>query len=454
MTLDRRRMPDTLPSPGLRFPRPTRVALAPGLDLCAVERRDLPLVHFVWLWHGGSAADAPSDAGLSALTADMLDEGTADLTMAGFHEALARIGGHLDTDIGHDATVLSLTALSAHADRAFALLADMATRPRLDGSDFERVRGLRLNRVRQVRHSASALADLVAMQHLYGTHAYGRPALGTEASLTAFTVDDVRERHAACLQTRATLIAVGDIDAAAFEALVRAHVPAHPRTASTPDYGAVPADGSRMVFVPRRGAAQSEIRVGRIAVARSSSDYHALVVLNTLAGGAFVSRINTRLREEKGVTYGARSAFQFLRQPGPFLVHSSVQTSATAASVGDVLGELEALGGDRPVGADELAQAQGSLTLGYARGFETAEQIARGLAQLALFDLPDDTFERFVERVNAVTAEQVTALARRWFQSAALHAVVVGDPDTARAGLDALGLGAVDERLADELLRQ
>lgn len=447
-------MPGTTPSPGLRFPVPTRSRLAPGLEICSIERRDLPLVHFVWLWHDGNANDAAADAGLAALTADMLDEGTQSLTMSELHEAIARVGGHLDTDIGHDATVLSLTALSSHHTAAFGLLADMAQRPRLDADDFARVRALRLNRVRQVRHSATALADLVAMQHLYGAHAYGRPALGTEASLERFTVDDVRARHARCAAARATLIAVGDIDHTTFEALVREHVGLTARTADTPDYGQTPADGVRLVFVPRAGSAQSEIRVGRVAVPRATPHYHALVVLNTLVGGAFVSRINSKLREEKGVTYGARSAFQFLKEPGVFMVQSSVQSNATAASVRDVLDELDAIGTSRPVTADELVHAQGALTLGYARGFETSGQLAHALAQLALFDLPDDTFDRFVDLVNAVTTTEVTALARQWLASAAMHAVVVGDADAGRAGLDDLGLGRVEERLADEILRR
>ncbi len=453
MSLDRRQMPAVLPSPGLHFPVPTRTLLAPGLEIRTVERRALPLVHFVWLWHDGNANDAPHEAGLAALTADMLDEGTQSLPMGAFHEAIARVGGRLDTDIGHDATVVALSALSSHREAAFELLADMAERPRFDDSDFARVRALRLNRVRQVRHSAAAIADIVAMQHLYGAHAYGRPALGTEASLEAFTVDDVRERHARCAAGRATLIAVGDIDHATFEALVRRHVPQGPRLGVPPAYGSPPDDGVRLVFVPREGAAQSEIRVCRIAVARATAQYHTLLVLNTLVGGAFVSRINSKLREEKGVTYGARSAFQFLREPGPFVVQSSVQPDATVASVRDVLEELDAIGGSRPASVDELTQAQSALTLGYARGFETAGQIARAIAQLALFDLADDTFDRFVDSVNAVTVDDVTAAAREWLASSSMRAVVVGDPSVARTGLDDLGLGPVDERLADQILR-
>ena len=211
MSVDRRFLPVPDPPPGIRFPDLTRSELAPGLRLVTVERRDLPLVCLLWLWHAGTSADRDDTPGLAALTADLLDEGTATLTMAGLHEALAGIGGQLDTDIGHDATVLTMMALSHHRERAIELFVDMAERPRLDGADMARVAGLRLNRLRQLRHSASALADLLFMRRLYGVHPYGRPGIGTEASLQRFTVDDVRAFHQRLASTAATIIVVGDI---------------------------------------------------------------------------------------------------------------------------------------------------------------------------------------------------------------------------------------------------
>jgi len=229
--------------------------------------------------------------------------------------------------------------------------------------------------------------------------------------------------------------------------------PVRPRIGVSDDPAVpLPASGTRLAFVPREGAAQSEIRIGRVALPRKTAEYHAAVVTNMLLGGAFVSRINMRLREEKGVTYGARSSFQFLRLAGPFSVQASIQSEATAASVRDVLDELDALGGSRPVTDEELASARDALTRGYARGFETAEQIARAAAQLALYDLPADTFDRFFESVSAVTTADVTALARRWLESGQMRAVVVGEPTTARAGLDAVGLDQPESLSSDEVL--
>ena len=142
MSVDRRTLPIPDPPPGIRFPDLTESQLAPGVRLVTVERNELPLVSLLWLWHAGTSADTDAAPGLAALTADLLDEGTASLTMTELHEALAGIGGQLDTDIGHDATVLSMLALSAHRERAIELFMDMAERPRLDASDMARVQVL------------------------------------------------------------------------------------------------------------------------------------------------------------------------------------------------------------------------------------------------------------------------------------------------------------------------
>ena len=452
MSIDRRSLPIPDAPPGIRFPTLTRSELAPGLRLVTVERRELPLVCLLWLWHAGTASDSDETSGLAALTADLLDEGTASLSMAELHDALAGIGGQLDTDIGHDATVISLLALSSHRERAVELLVDMAERPRLDPIDMARVSGLRLNRLRQLKHSASALADLLFMRRLYGGHPYGRPGIGTEASLQRLAIDDVRAFHARMATTPATLVVVGDISHDEAVRLVTRHLSAQPRVPHPELPDPTPVPGDRLLFVPREGAAQSELRVGRVALPRQTDDYHTAVVTNMLLGGAFVSRINMKLREEKGVTYGARSLFQFLRLPGPFSVQASLQSEATAVSLQDVLHELDALGSSRPVTDEELANARDALTRGYARGFETAEQVARAAAQLAVYDLPVDTYDRFSERVTGVTAEDVSALARRWLAADAMHAVIVGNPATALAGLEGAGLGAPAFRSPDEVL--
>ena len=206
------------------------------------------------------------------------------------------------------------------------------------------------------------------------------------------------------------------------------------------DGGALPRS-ARINVVPRPRAPQSELRIGQVSVARDTPDYHPLVVANTILGGQFVSRINLNLREDKGLTYGARTAFEFRRRSGPFVLQVSVQTSGTAKAIDESLGEIAGIRGSRPVSAGELELGIAALTRGYARSFETGEQIGRAALQLALYDLPDDYFEQFVPRIEQVTADDVSRVMSRHLDPSRLVTLVVGDLDAIGPDLSALGLG-------------
>jgi zinc protease len=145
------------------------------------------------------------------------------------------------------------------------------------------------------------------------------------------------------------------------------------------------------------------------------------------------------LREHKGYTYGARTTFDFRRGRGPFLLQTSVQTQVTAAAVCESFNEFDAIRGARPATADEATLARASLTRGFPRSFETAEQVVRAVAQLALYTLPDDSFEQFVPRVKAVDEPEVTRVARAYLQPSEMITVVVGDPDVVAPAMQAEG---------------
>jgi predicted Zn-dependent peptidase len=448
VSVDRSRLPDVGPEIPVRFPPVTRGRLTSGLRVVSVERRDVPVLTFALIVPNGSAADPARQPGLAALTADLLDEGSGDRDAIAMHEALARIGGQLDIDTGYDATLVALATLPRFEREGLQLLADMVFRPRLHEADFARVRDLRCNRLAQMRDLPAAQAEQAFVGRLFGAHPYGHLPIGTEPSLRALVVDDVRAFHGARFRpSGAILIAVG---ATTHDSLLATADAAFGDggAAGGVEFDALPpptigGEGRRMVVVDRQDAPQSELRVGHLAVARSTPDYHPLVVLNALLGGQFVSRINLNLREEKGLTYGVRSAFDWRRAPGPFVVQTSVQTDGTAVAVGEILREMADVAVDRPPTDRELALAKASLTRGYARNFETAEQVARALAQLAIYDLPDTWFDEFVGRVTAVDGEAVLSAARRHLRPHDALVTIVGDARVAGAVRD-LGFTSAD----------
>ena len=452
MGVDRSKLPSPGGDPGFTFPEIRRRTLSTGLRVWTVEHHAVPLITVLALLPVGAAADPPDRPGLAAITGDLLDEGSGELNALEVHEALGRIGAQLDTEIGADATALELTSLSRFAPRGLELLADMIRRPRLEQRDFDRVRELRLNRLVQLRDMPPALADRVFAQLLYKTHPYGHLPIGTEGSLRALTLREVAAFHRRAYQPgRATIVAVGDASHDALADLIegafgtwtatpQTDAPFDAATAAPP-----PTAADRLALVHRAGAAQSELRIGQVGLPRSTPDYHALLVLNMVLGGQFVSRINMNLREDKGYTYGARTSFDFRRGPGPFSLQASVQSEVTADAVREALAEIRAIRGERPVTRVELELGRAALTRGYPRSFETAEQVGRAAAQLALYDLPDDYYTTFVPRVLALTEEDVTRAGARHLDPSRLLTVIVGDREKVGPSLQRLELGAASE---------
>jgi predicted Zn-dependent peptidase len=330
----------------------------------------------------------------------------------------------------------------------------MVARPSLLAPDFERVKQLRLDRLRQLKDLAPATAERRFLRLLYGDHPYGHLAIGSEASLSRLTLEAVAGWHSAGYRPeRTTIVVAGPMDhrqlaevaGEAFGSWVA------PRRSGADDHSApaseVPVPSlalTRLAIVPREAAAQSELRIGHLSARRATPDYPALLVMNAVLGGQFVSRVNLKLREEKGFTYGARTGFDWRRGPAPFVLQASVHTAATAEAIQDSLRELDDIRGARPTTENELALARASLTRGYPRNFETGQQVARSVAQLALFGLPDTYFEEFVPRVKAVTADDVSRAAEKYIDPQRCTTLIVGDHAAIGGSLASSGLGDLE----------
>jgi predicted Zn-dependent peptidase len=448
--VDRSRLPEVGPDPAFAFPEIVRHTLPNGLQVRTVEHASVPVVTIVLQVEGGSGADAPDQEGLAAIVADMVDEGTGTLSAIDVSDALARIGGDYDVDVSPDVTVFSLTTLARFAARGASLLADMTTRPSMREIDFTRVRQLRLDRLKQLKDVPPAVAERAFLRLVYAQHPYGHLPIGSDPALRRISLDDASALHAATVRpSRATMVVAGALSHRELLATAAAAfgewrdngpspTPVQRASAIEPSEVAAP----RLAIVHREAAAQSELRIGHLSARRNTPDYPALLVMNALLGGQFVSRINLKLREEKGYTYGARTGFDWRRGLSPFVLQASVHTASTADAIADAIGEIEGLRGSRPPTLDELALAKASLTRGYPRNFETVQQVARSVAQLALYDLPDTYFAEFVPKVNAIGEDDVTRVAECYLTPGKLSTLIVGDDSAIADSLTRLGLGA------------
>jgi predicted Zn-dependent peptidase len=412
-----------------------------GLAVWTIEHGDVPVFTATLLIPAGTIDDPTDRHGLASLTGDLLDEGAGTRDALQLAEAFAQMGTQIDVEVGPDATSISVTALSRFIQPLLALVGDVVMRPRLAEPDFRRIRELRISRLRQLSRSATTVADRAFVSAVFGEHPYGHGALGTTASLGRVTLEETRAFwRRSSRPAGATLVISGQVDRAASEAaadVFRGWTGAgeeHPAVAPPQSH----VSGRRVLLVDRPGSAQSEVRAGHLGPARLTPRYHAIVALNALLGGQFTSRLNRRLREELAVTYGARTSFDFRRSSGSVSCETSVQSDATAIAVTEILKEFEAVKID-PLSPGELASAKASLTRGYVRNFETAGQLARAAAQLALYGLDDQTFDRFVPSIEQITADDIHAAADAHLHPRDAVIVVVGDASVCRGPLEALG---------------
>ena len=446
--VDRSAAPALGPVPAFTFPGIERHLLSNGLRVRTVEHTSAPVLSMVVQIEGGSGADPEPLEGLASLVADLVDEGTGSLSAIEVSDALARIGGDYDVDTGPDAIAFSLTTLARFADRGADLFAGLLTRPTMRESDFTRIRQLRIDRLRQIRDIASAVAERAFLRLLYGRHPYGHAPLGNEDALRALTLDDATAFHAEMFRpSQSTIVLVGGMRHAELLAVAERAFggwtePASRPTVRTPA-SSIPAEPTvrRIALVHREAAAQSELRIGHLAAGRRTPDYAPLLMMNAILGGQFTSRVNLKLREEKAYTYGARTSFDWKRGLAPFALSTSVHTASTAAAIADAAAEIEGIRGSRPVTEGELVHAKAALTRGYPAGFETAAQVARAVSQLALYDLPDTYFSDFVPTVSAVTADDVTRVAAQYLDPGRLTALVVGDAQVVADSLRTLSFG-------------
>lgn len=454
---DRTKPPQVGPPPVLKLPAIQTHRLSNGLAVWIVELHKVPVAQVTLVVSAaGASADPAGRFGLASLTAAMLDEGAGTRSALEIADAVDFLGASLVTSCTYDFASVALGVPVARLGEALEVVADVALRPTFPAGEIERLRKDRLTAFLQERDDPRAIASFVFPRVLYGTaHRYGTATAGTAEAVRSMTVEDLKAFYAALYRPdRAVLIVVGDVTPEGVLPLLersfgswRAAVsPAPP-----PPLPPVAAPTARQVYlVDKPGAPQSQIRIGTVGVARSTPDYFALQVLNTILGGSFTSRLNQNLREQHGYTYGASSSFAMRLAPGPFVAGAGVQGDKTAESLVEFFRELDGI--VKPIPPDEAARARNYVALGFPAGFETTGDIASKLAELFVYGLPSDYFSTYVQRIEAVTPADLAAAARKYIQPEKLVVVVVGDRKTIEAPIRALKLGPIRVMTVEEAM--
>jgi zinc protease len=391
----------------------------------------LPIATVIAVVDAGAATELPGKEGVAALTARLLAEGAAGVDGAALAERFERIGASVESRADWDTTAVSLTALSARLPEALALVRDLLRAPDFPEREVTRLKDERLAELLQQRIEPRGLADEHFARALYARSArYAVPADGDATSVRALTRADVRAFYDARYRpTGTTLIFAGDVTMEQATAFTEQLFGDWDGDRPAPVTAAVDrVQSGRLVrVVAKSDAPQSEVRVGHRGLARSTADYFDVVVMNAVLGGLFSSRINLNLREARGYTYGAFSAYDWRRGAGPFVVHTAVKSEVTGAAVREILGEIDRMR-RAEISQDELTLATSYLDGVFPIRYETTAAIAAALANLVIYDLPDDYYDAYRARVRAVTTSSVLRAAQTYLHPDELRVVVVGDP--------------------------
>ncbi|HEY3569038.1 MAG TPA: pitrilysin family protein [Thermoanaerobaculia bacterium] len=441
--VDRSAPPPPAEAHPFRFPHFLRARLPNGLSVAVARLAGLPLVSLELIAPAGAQYDSVESSGTATLTAGLLDEGTARRSSLEIANTAERLGGYLITGADWDVGYLSTSLLASHRREGLDLLAEIVTAPTFPDNEVERLRRLRISEILRRRQDPSALADDRFQREIYRGSIYAEPLYGTEdsvARLERAAMIGFYQSHYGFAGS--TLIAVGDFDSEDLlreaEAAFGAAGPPGPAPAR-PEIRPLPLEGLRIHLVDRPGAAQTELRVGHVGgVPRTHPDHIPLLVLNTLLGGKFTSRINLNLRERHGYTYGAASRFSSRQGPGPFTIQAAVETAATAASAREILHEMRRVR-ESLVEPEELAETAGYIIGVFPYSLQTVGDITRRLETLSVFGLPDDYYDHYLERIATVTREDLREVARRHLDPERIAVVAVGPAETLEPQFERMG---------------
>jgi zinc protease len=439
------------PAGALHLPVPEKLKLANGLTVLYSERPGLPLVAAYLVLHAGSGVNPVDRPGLSGMTARMLQQGTATRSALQIADRAADLGATLNSGSGVDTTGISTRSLSRSFPEALELLADVALHPSFPQSEIERVRSEWLTSIVQEKDDPFTLATRILDASLYGPrHSYGYPDSGTTESIKAISRDDVdhfwKQNY---FPDDAALVVTGNIKLAALKPLLEKYFGAWKAGRPTPAaLGTPETTDAKLILVDRPGAPQTTLVCFSMGLARSTSDYVPVEVMNTDLGGLFSSRINMNLRETHGYTYAAFSFFSYHRAPGPFIATSDVRTDVTAPATTEMFNELRRMRETQMIPA-EMALSKDSIARSLPGRFERGTSAAATFAELFTYDLPLDYFSTLPGRINAVTAEQTQAVAQKYILPDKMIVLALGDRAKIEADMKKLNLGKVEVRDTD-----
>lgn len=421
---------------GVTLPPFETFVLDNGMQIILMEKHDVPLIAFDAIIRGGVVADPDGKGGTASLLAELLRKGAGERDAAEFARTVDGVGGILNTGVGKESVAVSGGFMARDAALMVELLADVLMNPLLSRDEFIKLRGRNIQQIRSMKDTAlRALTSVYGEAFLFGDHPYGDVSFGSEASLANVNYADIRRYFIEHVGADRTILAVvGDFDTDTMRGrlenafgdwrLAAGELPAIP--------AADERQGREVLLVDKPAASQTYFYLGNIGVARDYPNQAALDLVNTVFGGRFTSMLNTELRVESGLTYGAGSRLAQYTRPGSVAIMSFTRTETTGEAIDLSIAILERLHA-QGLTAQQLESAKAYVLGQFPPELETNGEIAARLAGLRFYGLDRGTIDAYAEEVAAVTLADAQAAIESVYPSPeALRIVLIGNADAIR----------------------
>jgi zinc protease len=425
----------------VKLPPITEETLANGLVVVVIENHELPTVTMRMVVRAGSAFDPRGNEGLANFTSDMLRKGTATRPATQISEEIDFVGGSLGASADRDAITVSSGVLVRHLDTGLGLLADVILHPVFDTTEIERLRKQTQSAIIQSKDDPNTLNVKGFNELLFGEHPYGHPVIGTEASVAAFTRDDIVKFYNDFFHpNNAFLVVAGDIKPGEiFEKIGRAF--AEWKSASSPQIDPVyppSPQGYKILLINKPDATQTQIRFGHFGITRQDPDYYSMTLMNYILGVGFTSRLNEEVRVKGGMTYDIRTQNEWNAMRAAYFCNTFTENDSTMSAINAALRVIRGMR-QAEVTDEEYTDAVNFYSGYYPMTLETPDQVAAEIIKVKLYGLPVSYIQDFTKNIAKVTKADILQAARKYIDPDNLVFCVVSNADDVADDLRKLG---------------
>ena len=447
---DRKVMPPAGPNPVVKVPDFWKKNLADGITAIGVENNEIPVVNLNIYLKGGTILEQNdlSKAGITNLFTSMMTEETKDRSSEDINLALEKLGSSINVYASTDAVIFSVQSLSKNLSKTMAILQERMLRPKFTEETFSRIKRQTIESIKNAKSQASAVANVVFDKINYGSNnVFGIADRGTEETVKNITLSDIQNYYDQFISSNgAQVVVVGSIkeNDALPQLTFLNQLPKKIITLPSPPAAPV-VEKTKIYVVNIPKAAQTEFRVGYVTDMKydATGEYYKAALSNYNLGGSFNSRLNIKLREDKGWTYGARSGFTGNKYTGTFYFNSGIRANATDSALITLLADMKQYNSTGPDN-DEVAFMKSSIGQSDARNYETGGQKAAFVSRILMYDLPADFVDQQTKILNSISTEDIDALAKKYYDLNKMNILLVGDKDQIIPGIKDLGYDIIE----------